>query len=93
MVGVALLGLVAAGCSTTAGRCEDWCKWADDCGTDPASNCESECESKYDDASDGCQDAFDELADCLSENDLSCSKVQNSCDGSFAKYLVECGDE
>lgn len=88
-----LLGMAAAGCSTTAGRCEDMCQWLDDCGTDPASNCKSECESDYDDATDGCQDAFDEFADCLSENDLSCSKVDKSCDGSAAKFLVECGDE
>lgn len=87
------MGIVAAGCSSTAGRCEDMCQWADDCGTDPDKDCKSTCESKYDDASDGCQDAFDEFADCLSENDLSCSKVQNACDGAFAKYVVECGGE
>ena len=88
-----LLALAAGACSSTEGRCEDMCQWLDDCGTDPDKDCKSSCESDYDDLSDACQDAFDEFADCISDQDLKCSAVADNCDGSAAKFLTECGDE
>lgn len=93
LVWVALVALSAAGCSTTAGRCEDLCEWMDNCGADPDSDCKSSCESDYDKSSDACQDAFDEFADCISDEDLKCSNVSKNCDGAAAKFLTECGDE
>jgi hypothetical protein len=69
------------------------CQWIDDCGADPDSDCQSSCESNYDDSSDACQDAFDEFADCISEEDLKCSAVADNCDGAAAKFITECGDE
>jgi hypothetical protein len=81
------LGVLAGGCSSTEGRCEDFCEWSDKCFGDPRSSCESNCEADYDDAGDSCQEAFDDFADCLSDNDLSCN---DNCDGDFAKFATEC---
>lgn len=83
----AFLGALAGGCSTTEGRCEDVCEWWDNCVSTPAGSCVSNCEADYDDAGDSCQEAFDEVADCLSEDDLACN---NSCDGEAAKFATDC---
>ena len=87
LVLAALLGSLAGGCSTTAGRCEDVCEWGDKCAGDPASSCESNCESDYDDASDKCQDSFDEWADCLSDEDLECN---DNCNSAAVKWALDC---
>src|SRR5687767_533110 len=94
LIVAAFAALTTAGCSTTEGRCEDVCQYLDDCAAlDPASNCASDCESNYDDASDSCQEAFDEYADCVSDNDLECEAVSADCDGSGAKFLTDCSGQ
>jgi hypothetical protein len=90
LVWAGVLALFTGGCTTTEDRCETLCNWLDDCGTDPDSSCKAECESDYDDQSESCQDAFDEFADCIDEEDGSCSGVNSACDGSAAKFLTEC---
>jgi hypothetical protein len=87
LIAAAFLGMLAGGCSTTAGRCEDACEWGDKCAGDPASSCADNCESDYDDAGDKCQDSFDSFADCLSDNDLACS---DACNSDFLKWALDC---
>jgi hypothetical protein len=93
MIIAAFAALTTAGCSTTEGRCEDVCEYTDNCGLDPEPNCVSSCESKHDDASDSCQEAFDEYADCISDNDLECDAVAADCDGAFAKFFTDCAGQ
>jgi hypothetical protein len=82
------------GCTATESRCETLCKWASQCG-DIAIECSDseidECVEEYDDHDDACQDAFDEFADCVDEENLTCSAVQEHCVGEAGEYVEQCG--
>jgi hypothetical protein len=83
------------GCTSTESRCETVCKWANQCAeitVDCSSDAEiEECVDEYDDKGDGCQDAFDDFADCVDEEELTCSAVQEHCVGEASEYLEQCG--
>jgi hypothetical protein len=71
------------------------CKWLNQCG-ELAIDCSSDteidkCVENYDDKGDGCQDAFDEFADCVDEENLTCSAVQEHCVGEAGEYVEQCG--
>lgn len=86
----AFLGSLAGGCSTTEGRCEDYCEVSANCAAVPARDCQARCESQIDDAGESCQEAFDDLTDCLSEEGLECSKVESKCTGDLLEVVSDC---
>ncbi len=88
------LGLSLVGCTSTESRCETLCKWANQCGDIPIDCTDAEideCVEEYDDHDDGCQDAFDEFAECVDEENLTCSAVQEHCIGEAGEYVEQCG--
>jgi hypothetical protein len=89
------LSLGLLGCTSTSSRCETLCEWADKCSTDSTATCSEsdidQCVDEYDDESDGCQDAFDEFADCVDDEDSNCSSVQNQCVGEATEFVEQCG--
>jgi hypothetical protein len=92
-VGLCLsLGLL--GCTSTESRCETICHFGQKCVTGSTATCSEaeidECVDDYDDESDGCQDAFDEFADCIEEEETNCSDVENRCVGEATEVLEQC---
>jgi hypothetical protein len=88
---VVAMGLGTAGCSSVRGDCETVCNWVDDCGGDPESDCVDDCVADYDDADDACQEAFDEFAACLEEDD-SCGEGSD-CVSEFNEFAADCADD
>lgn len=84
------LGLL--GCTSTESRCETICEFSEKCSTDEtSSDCSvNECVDEYEDSSDGCQDAIDEFADCIDDEDQNCSDVQSNCIGEAFEVLEQC---
>jgi hypothetical protein len=90
-----VFGLSLLGCTSTESRCETLCKWANQCG-DIAVDCSNdaeidECVEEYDDLDADCQDAFDDLVDCVDEENLTCSAVEEHCLGEAGEYVEQCG--
>src|SRR5687768_6306338 len=88
------LCLSLIGCTSTESRCETLCKWASQCGDIPIECTDAqidECVENQDDKGDGCQDAFDEFADCVDEENLTCSAVEENCLGEAGEYVEQCG--
>ncbi|HEX6276890.1 MAG TPA: hypothetical protein VFZ53_27810 [Polyangiaceae bacterium] len=86
---VVVLGLAAGGCSVR-GDCETVCEWGEKCG-DQESDCVDDCVDDYEDADDACQDAFDELAACVEEDD-SCD-TDSDCASEYLAFLDDCADD
>jgi hypothetical protein len=75
-------------------RAKEYRGWQ--CGDVPISCSDSvidECVEDYNDYDSGCQDAFDEFADCVDEENLTCSEVQEHCVGEAGEYVEQCREE
>ena len=89
---VVALATSALGCTSTKSRCESLCDWLKKCSSTDVTCSDSEldeCVDDYKDQKDSCQDAFDDLADCVDDN--SCDGVQKECVGEATEYLSKCG--
>jgi hypothetical protein len=89
------LSLGFLGCTSTESRCETLCEFSKKCPTGGASlDCSEagidKCVDDYDAQSERCQDALDELADCIDEEDQSCSGVQSQCEGEATEVFAHC---
>lgn len=95
---VSCLTVALLGCNSTSSRCETVCQWAQQCaGSLFKLDCSEagidRCVEEYDHANEACQEAFDNGTDCIEEQDLSCSGVQNRCVGQLSELVTRCDFE
>jgi hypothetical protein len=87
-----LLGVGTVGCSGLEGDCETLCDWGEKCNEEESdNNCVDECVEDVEDADDACQEAVEELASCVEEDD-SCT-TDSSCASEAGKFLEDCADD
>ena len=89
------LGVGLLGCTSTESRCETLCQAGEKCGAsalmlDCSESGIDRCVDEYDRENEACQDAFDNAADCIEEQDLSCPGVQNKCIGQLSELASRC---
>ena len=89
-----VLALGFFGCGKSVkDHCEDLCDKALACeGEEPGGAlCVDECTAEVEDASDACQDAFGEFADCYDKT--ACDEVDEKCLGEAGEFFEKCGDD
>ena len=82
------LALFATGCGDD---CVSLCEDANECeGAEKVDDCDKECEDAKKAAEDaGCEDQFDDLLSCASDQDDVCKPDENAC-SSEAEAFVKC---
>jgi hypothetical protein len=92
--GLLLAVVLLSGCRTDEDRCQDLCRYFDECTTLDAicNDYEIEdCAEDVDDFTDSCQEAFDDLTDCLRENeDEDCYVTRERCKSEVDALFGQC---